>query len=85
VGLGIRSEVISLHLRDASFIDIARRYMAGSDQVTQPLGGVGLDLVVVGGHPNPHIAAITAATTPTTATAPDHRLQRWRLAARRAA
>lgn len=48
VALSVGLEVIGVYVLDRAFIDVAGRDMPGSDQVAQPLGGVGFDFVVVG-------------------------------------
>jgi hypothetical protein len=50
VRLRVATEVIGLHLDDGAGVDVARRDVAGRDEVAEPLGCVGLDLVVIGGH-----------------------------------
>lgn len=50
VTLCVSSEIAWLDIYDAPFVDISGRNMSGSDQVSQPLRGVRVDLVVVGGH-----------------------------------
>jgi hypothetical protein len=44
-------EVRGLYIHDAPGVYDAWRYVAGINEVAQPLGGVGVDLVVVSGHP----------------------------------
>jgi len=48
VALGVRAEVIGVHVLYGSFVDVARRDVPGGNQVAEPLGGVGVVLVVVG-------------------------------------
>jgi hypothetical protein len=50
VDLGESGEVFRPDIYDAPFIHDAIGNVASGDQVTQPGGGVGVDLVVVGGH-----------------------------------
>jgi hypothetical protein len=50
VALGIRLEVIWGHILDAAFVYVTWRDMPGCNQVPQPLGCVGFDLVIVGRH-----------------------------------
>lgn len=50
VALVIGLEIIGVYVLDRAFIDIARRDVPGGDEVAQPLGGVGVVFVVVGGH-----------------------------------
>lgn len=50
VALGVGLEIIGVYVLDRAFIDIARRDVPGGDEVAQPLGGVGVVFVVVGGH-----------------------------------
>ncbi|WNL50567.1 hypothetical protein [Pseudomonas phage Riah] len=41
-------EVIWVNILDRSFVDVARCYVTGGDQVSQPLSGIWVDFVVVG-------------------------------------
>lgn len=50
VVLAISPEVLGSHILNISFIYIARRYVAGGDQVAQPCGCIWIDLVVIGAH-----------------------------------
>src|SRR6185312_3819157 len=50
VALGISGEFVGSHILDAPCVHDAGRDVAGVDQVAQPLGGVGVDFVVVNGH-----------------------------------
>lgn len=58
VALSVWAEVVRSNIPDVSLVDVARRNVAGGDQVAQPLRGVWLDLVVVGSHASfPRVAA----------------------------
>jgi hypothetical protein len=50
VNLGKPSEIFGSDIYDAPLIHDAIGNVASGDQVTQPGGGVGVDLVVIGGH-----------------------------------
>jgi hypothetical protein len=50
VALCVAFEVIGTDIDDRSFINVARRDVPSGDQVAEPLGSVGVELVVVGGH-----------------------------------
>lgn len=50
VALSVALEVVGSDIDYAPFIDIARRDVAGRDQVAEPQRRIGVDLVVVGGH-----------------------------------
>jgi len=50
VALRVVLKVIGLHLHDAACVHIASGYVPGGNQVAKPLGRIGVDLVVVGGH-----------------------------------
>lgn len=52
MALGVGSKVIGRHVLDRAFVDIAGCDVAVGDQVAQPSGRVGVDLVVVGTHDN---------------------------------
>jgi hypothetical protein len=46
VALGVAGEVVGSNIGDAPGVDVARRDQAGVDQVAQPGGRIGVDLVV---------------------------------------
>lgn len=48
VTLCVVLEVIWVNILDRSFVDVARCYVAGGDQVSKPLSGIWVDFVVVG-------------------------------------
>ncbi len=48
VALRVSGEVRRLDVDDRTLVDVARRDMAGCDEVAEPLRGIGIDLVVVG-------------------------------------
>jgi len=50
MALGVSSQVTGANVADISFIDIPRCDLIACDEVAQPLGRVGVDLVVVGAH-----------------------------------
>jgi len=50
VALGVRLEVIRVHILDRSFIYVARRDMARVNEVAEPLRGVWVDFVVIRRH-----------------------------------
>jgi hypothetical protein len=50
MALCVASKVIRLYLCNASGVNVARRYVPCGYQVAQPLGGVRVDFVVIGGH-----------------------------------
>lgn len=50
MALVIAFEVVGVDIHDAPFVNVAWRDMAGGDKVAQPLRGVRIELVVVGGH-----------------------------------
>ena len=53
VDLSIGLEVVVADIDYAPLIDIARRDMACTDEISQPLRGIRIDLVVVSGHFTP--------------------------------
>lgn len=55
VALRVPSEVVGFDILDAPFVHVARRNVAGGNQVPQPLRGVGVNLVVVGAHAFPFL------------------------------
>jgi hypothetical protein len=44
------TQVAWVNILDAPFVNDAGRYVSGCNEVAQPPGGVGIDLVVVIGH-----------------------------------
>src|SRR6185437_6178395 len=50
MALGESGEFVGSHILDTPSVHDAGRDVAGVDQVAQPLGGVGVDFVVVNGH-----------------------------------
>lgn len=48
VALCVVLEVIWVNILDRSFVDVARCYVAGGDQVSKPLSGIWVEFVVVG-------------------------------------
>ena len=50
VALSVAFEIIWSDILDAPFVNITGREVACGNQVAQPLRGVGVDLVVIGGH-----------------------------------
>jgi hypothetical protein len=50
VDLGESGEIFGPDIYDAPLVNDAIGNVASGDQVTQPGGGVGVNLVVVGGH-----------------------------------
>ncbi|CVI15273.1 hypothetical protein AGR4A_Cc190053 [Agrobacterium tumefaciens str. B6] len=50
MALRVALEVIRLDINDAPFVNIARRDEVLCYEVAKPLGGVWVDLVVIGGH-----------------------------------
>jgi hypothetical protein len=50
VALRVAFEIIRSDIHNAPFVNIARRNVAGGNEVTQPLGGVGVNLVVICAH-----------------------------------
>lgn len=48
MALGESAQIVRGDIFNASFVHDARRDVAGVDEVAQPLGGVGIELVVVG-------------------------------------
>jgi hypothetical protein len=53
VALGVLLEVIGWDIFYAPFVYVDGGYVSGLDQIAQPLRGVFIDLVVVGGHIGP--------------------------------
>jgi hypothetical protein len=49
VALCVASEVVRSNILNVSLVDVARSNVASRNQIAQPLGGVWVDLVVVGG------------------------------------
>lgn len=47
MALDVSPEVVRINVTDASLIYVPRRDVAGRDEVPQPLGGIGINLVVV--------------------------------------
>ncbi len=58
MALGVAFKVARLDIRNAPVINIAGRNQASGNEVAQPLGGVGIEFVVIGGH---HSAALALA------------------------
>jgi len=50
VALGVSSKVVRSDIGDASLVNVAGGDVPRGNQVAQPLGCVGVDLVVIGGH-----------------------------------
>jgi hypothetical protein len=50
VALGITSQIVWPHVGDASLVDFAWGDEPCADEIAEPLGGIGIDLVVIGGH-----------------------------------
>jgi hypothetical protein len=50
VGLGVAAHVARVHVPDAALINVSIGNQAFGNEVTQPGGGVGVELVVVGAH-----------------------------------
>jgi hypothetical protein len=50
VALQVGSKVVGSYIGNTPGIHVARRNQAGFDEVPQPFGSEGIDLVVVGGH-----------------------------------
>ena len=51
--LCVSPQVLSSHILNAPLVHVARRDMPRRDQVAQPLGGIGVELVVVSCQPSP--------------------------------
>jgi hypothetical protein len=47
VALAVSAQIVGPHVGDAALVDIAGRDVSGGDEVAQPLGGIGIDLIVV--------------------------------------
>src|SRR6185312_10630137 len=65
--LHVSGEFVGSDILDAPFVYVAGRKMASVDQVAQPLGGVGVDLVVVSARDH---AALASAPLLKTSTSP---------------
>jgi hypothetical protein len=50
MALRVAPQIVGPHVDDGSLVDIAWCDVSGGDEVAEPLGGIGIDLVVVGGH-----------------------------------
>lgn len=50
VALSVGSKVIRVHVHDTAFVDVAWCDVAEQDEGAEPLGGLGVDLVVVDAH-----------------------------------
>lgn len=50
MALCVVSKVIGVYVLYATLVHIARRYVAPSDEVTEPLRSVWVELVVIGAH-----------------------------------
>jgi hypothetical protein len=50
VALFVTAEIVGPHVNDASLVDVSVGDVPGLDEVTEPLCGIGINLVVVGGH-----------------------------------
>lgn len=50
VALGIPPQIVGSNIADIPLVHVARRDQALGDQIAEPRGCVGLDLVVIGGH-----------------------------------
>jgi hypothetical protein len=64
------SEIVWLHVNDGSLVNLAWRNVSSSNKVSQPLGGVGVDFVIVGPW---HITPPPAERKKTTQHRPTHR------------
>jgi hypothetical protein len=53
VALGVSNKLAWLDIRNAPFVNIAGGNVPGSNQIPQPLCGIGVDLVIVGAHLSP--------------------------------
>jgi hypothetical protein len=51
MALGVASEVVGPHIDNGSRVDVAGCDVSGVDEVAEPTCGIGINLVVVGGHP----------------------------------
>jgi len=50
MGLLVSRQVAGPHVNDASLVNVSRCDVSSGDEVAEPLGGIGIDLVVIGGH-----------------------------------
>jgi hypothetical protein len=50
VALGESAQIVRLDLDNGSLVNVTGRDLSGSDKFSQPLGGIGVDLVVVRTH-----------------------------------
>jgi len=50
MALGVAAEIVGSHVNNASLVNVAWRDVSGVDEVAEPLGGIGVNLVVVCGH-----------------------------------
>lgn len=55
MALSIPGKVVCSDINDAPFVHVARRDQVGRDEIAEPRGGVGVVLVVVGGHRSPDV------------------------------
>ena len=68
MALVVGGEIVGTDILYAPFVYVARRDMAGFDQLTQPRGGERVDLVVIGGHPNDPSPVVNPASPPSRVT-----------------
>src|SRR5690606_25562977 len=61
MALGVAPEVVGLNKSNVSLIHVPWRDVSRRNQVPEPLRGVGIDFVVVGGHSLPHLPEILPA------------------------
>jgi hypothetical protein len=50
VAVGVTAQIVGAYIDDASLVNVTWRDMSGSNEVSEPLGGIGIVLVVVGAH-----------------------------------
>jgi hypothetical protein len=63
VALGISPQVVWSHINDASLVNVTWRDMSSVDEVSQPLGAIGVDFVVVGFRHTARLSAFCAGPT----------------------
>jgi hypothetical protein len=50
VALDVADKIVGPDVDNASFVDVSGRDVSGGDEVSEPCGGIRIDLVVIGGH-----------------------------------
>jgi hypothetical protein len=55
MALPVSGEVVGLHVNDASLVNVAWCDVSGGNEVAEPLGGIGVDFIVICGSWLAHV------------------------------